>query len=54
MNNMNKIESDFMGVEELAKRLGIGKSKCYQLVKAEDLPFEVLFVGDRILISRLA
>ena len=54
MNNMNKVESDFMNVEELAKRLGIGKSKCYQLVKSEDLPFEVLFVGDRILISRLA
>jgi len=54
MGSVDKIESDFMGVNELAKRLGIGKSKCYQLVKEEDLPFEVLFIGDRILISRLA
>ena len=54
MNNMEKIGSDFMGVKELAERLNIGKSKCYQLARNEELPFEVLFIGRRILISRLA
>ena len=54
MNNVNKIESDFMTIQELAQRLHIGKSKCYQLARNEELPFDVLFIGDRMLVSRLA
>lgn len=51
---MGSKSSDFYSVKALAEKLGISRSRCYELVKQEDIPFEVLVVGGRILVSKVA
>ncbi len=37
----------FMGVSEVAKILGIGKSLAYEYLKSEDCPFSVIRINSR-------
>ena len=45
---------DFMSVEELAARMGIGVSLAYQLARADKLPVPAVRPGRRYLFSRRA
>ncbi len=45
---MGSKSSDFYSVKALAEKLGISRSRCYELVKQEDIPFKVLVVGGRM------
>jgi len=51
MNN----EGLTMGMEELAGKLGISRSLCYQLGRQQKLPIPVIFIGQkRMVVSRKA
>ncbi len=44
-----------MGMEELARILGISRSLCYQLARQQKLPISVIFIGQkRMVVSRKA
>lgn len=44
-----------MNLEELAKKMGISRSLCYQLGRQQKLPVPVIFIGaKRMVVSRQA
>ena len=45
---------DLMTMDELIKRLGLGQTKTYELQKLNELPFPVVRIGGRVMVSRRA
>lgn len=43
-----------MSIEEVAVRLGIGRSAAYQAAREDRLPVPVIRIGKRLLVSRTA
>lgn len=50
--NLSTVERETLGIEELAKRLGINRSTAYQLARRNRLPVPVIRVGRRMVVSR--
>lgn len=52
--NTTDLQPDFMTIEELAARMGIGLTMAYQLAKADKLPVPALKIGRVYRFSRRA
>jgi len=52
--NVTALQPDTMGIEELAKRLGIGMTVCYGLAQRNELPIPAIKVGRQWRFSRVA
>lgn len=50
--NLSTVERETLGIEELARRLGINRSTAYQLARRNQLPVPVIRVGRRMVVSR--
>lgn len=50
----NTVVPDTLHISELAKRLSLSETKTYELAADNQLPFPIIRIGGRVLVSRRA